>query len=74
MQNKSCNATTFMLLKNMSDFCLNKEPDFSSQCFPLDYHDLKVVEAVWCIFFALSGFTGNLLTLLAIPYAAKKHQ
>ena len=32
----------------------------------------EALNAVWCAINAILGISGNLLTLLAIPYAAKR--
>ena len=65
-----CNQT--LLLKNWSDFCLDNSFDFPETCYPSEHYDLKFVLAILCVVFCIIGFAGNLLTIIAIPYAAKK--
>ena len=68
---ESCNIdTTF----NLSSICLNQSYDFPPQCYPSEDQHLKIIEGVWCVINAIIGFTGNLLTIIAIPYAAKHKQ
>ena len=66
-----CNVSTTL---NLSFFCLDKVYDFPKQCFPSEFHHFKIIEGIWCVINAIIGSTGNLLTILAIPYAAKKKQ
>ena len=61
----------------MSKFCLTQwENGFTNgteECFPSYITDtVAVLTGIWCIFNAIIGFTGNLLTLLAIPFAANR--
>ena len=61
----------------MSEFCLTQwEKGFTNgteECFPSYINDtVAVLTGTWCIFNAIIGFTGNLLTLLAIPFAANR--
>ena len=37
-------------------------------------HALRVAVGIWCLFVAIVGILGNLLTLFALPYAKKKNQ
>ena len=36
--------------------------------------DISVFAGIWCIVNAVLGICGNLLTILAIPYAAKRQK
>ena len=52
---------------NISDDLCNQ----MDKCYP--YPDgLSIFAGLWCIVNAFVGFSGNLLTLLAIPYAQRK--
>ena len=68
---QKCNGSS---LEIFSDFCLNKTNSFASQCFPSGYEALRFAVGVWSIIFGIVGFVGNLLTIIAIPYAAKNNQ
>ena len=74
----TCNDTLLdtNLLFNLSHHCLI-DPDFSPDCFPDEFEwsaGVTIAEGIWCILNAVIGFFGNLLTLLAIPYAAHKNK
>ena len=43
-------------------------------CYPLEGDPLGTAAGVWCIINAVVGFSGNLLTLLAIPLAKKNNR
>ena len=66
----NCNAS---LLVEFSDLCLS-QPNFTSHCFPTEYYNLRIAVGVWSIISGFVGFAGNLLTIIAIPYAAKNNQ
>ena len=68
---ESCNVSTTL---NLSFICLNETYDFPSQCYPSNFQHFKIIEGVWCAINAIIGLTGNLLTIIAIPYAAKHKQ
>ena len=68
---QKCNGS---LLEEFSGFCLNKTNSFAPQCFPSEYTALRFAVGVWSIIFGIVGFVGNLLTIIAIPYAAKNNQ
>ena len=58
----------------MSDLCLEAWYNGSNEtenCFP-DRSVSGLFSAVWCMINGGIGFTGNLLTILAIPFCAKK--
>jgi hypothetical protein len=68
MVTTTCNASDVI---KYSDMCLDKDPP--DDCYP-NYSSLAA--AMWQAFLVLNiivGLTGNLLTLLSIPYA-KYHQ
>ena len=76
----TCNDSTSdtSLLLNISDYCLtNPDVDFSKDCFPNELIGFKIttiVEGIWIIINVVIGFIGNLLTILAITYAAHKNK
>ena len=61
----------------MSNFCLNVSQDRDT-CFPEKYksHDgevgIAIIAGILCTINAFIGTFGNLLTLIAIPFAAKR--
>ena len=69
MENVTCNHTTLL---DFSHFCL-LNPN-NSQCFPSEYDNWIEAEILFALVNSLIGFAGNLLTILAIPYAAQKNQ
>ena len=66
-----CNES---LLVNFSDFYLSQQENFPAQCFPSEYINLRIAVGIWAIICGIVGFIGNLLTIIAIPYAAKNNQ
>ena len=69
MENITCNHTTLLYFSN---FCL-LNPN-NSQCFPSEYDNWIEAEIIFALINSFIGFAGNLLTILAIPYAAQKNQ
>ena len=63
-----CNDTN--IVEVWSDYCLNVV--FLGACYPSKRYEFKFALGIWCVILGLIGFFGNLLTILAIPYAAKK--
>ena len=64
------------IVYNLSLLCIdNALPDeIKSQlnCFPKQFTDASsTIVGIWCVINSFIGFTGNLLTLCAIPHAAK---
>ena len=68
-----CDNSNSSILRKWSDFCLDNFDGFPNQCFSSD-HKLTFWLGLWCILNAVVGFVGNLLTIIAIPYAAKKQK
>ena len=66
----SCNGSKYIQM--FSDFCLQHPEEF--QCFPQQMRDISVFAGIWSIVNAVLGICGNLLTILAIPYAAKRQK
>ena len=64
-----CNDTNDV--EGWSDYCLNVV--FLDACYhPSKHYEFKFALGIWCAVLGLIGFVGNLLTIIAIPYAAKK--
>ena len=61
---------------NLSSFCTNlsKTEEESKICFPEDIRSFSILAGIWCIINAIVGFSGNLMTLLAIPFAARRNK
>ena len=61
---------------SMSKLCLEAWASKSNEtenCFPNSTHDtIGTIYGIWWMVNVFIGFTGNLLTLLAIPYCAIK--
>ena len=62
---------------SMSENCLNTSINYFANCFP--YNDkngvvVATIAGILCTINAIVGFFGNLLTILAIPYAASKNK
>lgn len=71
----SCDPSNHSAILILSELCINdnRENQTSYECFSKDISTtLSNFAGVWCIINATLGFTGNLLTLLAIPYACWK--
>ena len=66
-----CDNSNSSILRKWSGFCLDNSNGFPDQCFSSD-HKLTFWLGLWCIINAVIGFAGNLLTILAIPYAANR--
>ena len=66
VENVTCNPSTLL---NLSNFCLS-HPN-ASHCFHSDYSAWIEAEIISALVNSFIGFAGNLLTILAIPYAAK---
>ena len=66
----SCNGSKYIQM--FSEFCLQHPEE--SQCFPQQMRDSSVFAGIWCIVNAILGFCGNLLTIFAIPYAARRQK
>ena len=63
-------------LTNMSTECLDPKRNIwgvENICTPFTWN-LRHAAGVWCIINAVVGFAGNLLTILAIPYACWKRK
>ena len=56
----------------ISEFCERSEIQSDVECFSKDVPvQFSTFVAVWCILNAICGTCGNLMTLLAIPWATK---
>ncbi len=67
----TCN--TSIQIQELSDFCIS-HPDANEVCYPESFKAISIPSGVWCIVNAIVGFAGNLLTLVAIPYASSKQK
>ena len=62
---------------DMSKICLNTTINSVEDCFPEDYLDnggigFATIAGILCVINAIIGTLGNLLTLVALPFATKK--
>ena len=79
-QSLTCNSIKDILA--LSELCVKNDQDLTLlDCVPNarandenrnTRHALRMAVGVWCIFVAMVGVFGNLLTLFALPYAKKK--
>ena len=54
------------------DHTLSDEIRRNLNCFPNQFTVISsTIVGIWCLINSFIGFTGNLLTLCAIPYAAR---
>ena len=75
VENISCDPYNYSSILELSSLCIgdNLQDGISPECFSNNISiALSNFAGVWCIINAILGFTGNLLTLLAIPYACWK--
>ena len=61
----------------MSKICLNTSINKQSDCFPSNYKDkdgigFATMAGILCTLNAIIGTFGNLLTILALPFAARR--
>ena len=69
-------------VKLLSHFCLNGSfsdlsvMEWNLRCFPTyqEYVELRRATGIWCLFTFILGILGNLLTLVAVPYAKWRHR
>ena len=69
-------------VSQLSHICLNGSffdlplPEWNSRCFPtyLENVELRRATGIWCLITFILGILGNLLTIVAIPYAKWKHR
>ena len=74
MGNKvSCSTSENIFMLN--ELCMNGSNSSNLECYK-DHGSMtnasRISTGVWYIFIALIGIFGNITTLIAIPYAAKK--
>ena len=69
-----CDPSNYSAISELSILCVEKAQNNEMyDCFPKEISTvLSKFAGVWCVVNASLGFTGNLLTLLAIPYACWK--
>ena len=66
----------------LSHVCLNgsfahlSRKEWNKRCFPTINEDVTIrrITGIWSLFNFIAGTVGNLLTLIAIPYAARKRR
>ena len=69
MENLNCTPHNFY---NLSKFCTGYHENAPDNCIPPADHRRAL--GVWASIIAVIGVLGNMLTLLAIPYAAQKER
>ena len=69
-----CDPSNHSAIIELSKLCVeNARNNEIYDCFSKEISDtLSSFAGIWCVINAFLGFTGNLLTLLAIPYACWK--
>ena len=67
----STNLSEILLI---SDLCTNdlSRPLNGDLCFPKELADVSIYLGAWSIFIGILGFFGNLMTLIALPFASKR--
>ena len=60
--------------RNISKICAEQPFTEEFDCFPEYLKDIGSYFGIWCLFIAVLGMFGNLMTIFAIPYAAKKRK
>ena len=70
----TCDPSNYSAILELSKLCVeNARKKEMYDCFSKEISDtLSNFAGIWCVINAFLGFTGNLLTLLAIPYACWK--
>ena len=72
----NCSADEPIAIYNLSRLCLDHsltdQEKVRLDCFPEQFTlATSNIVGTWCVMNCVIGLSGNLLTLLAIPYAAK---
>ena len=70
-QMEICNRS---IIKNISRICTEQPHTEEYPCYPKYLKEVGVYFGIWCIFICFLGMFGNLLTMLAIPYAANRRK
>ena len=70
-QMQICNRDVF---RNFSQICTEQPYTEDYQCYPEYLKNIGVYFGIWCVFISVLGMFGNLLTMLAIPYAANRRK
>ena len=71
-QTKSDNAKMQSCLQNISKICVEEPYTEEYPCYPDYLKKVGTYFGIWCLFISFLGMIGNLLTMLAIPYAANR--
>ena len=64
-----CDRTNSRTVLELSEVCVN---EYVSGCIPKEEQYYRKALGIWAIIIGVVGVLGNILTLLAIPYAARK--
>ena len=59
-------------LQNISKICVEEPYTEEYPCYPDYLKEIGPYFGIWCLFISFLGMFGNLLTMLAIPYAANR--
>ena len=68
VKNLSCDKDN---IYELSKLCVNGSDDGTLDCL-LDHNPYHTALGIWAVFVIVFAVLGNLLTLLAIPYAAHR--
>lgn len=71
-QTHSDNAKMQSCLQNISKICVEEPYTEEYPCYPDYLKEIGPYFGIWCLFISFLGMFGNLLTILAIPYAANR--
>ena len=71
-QTHSDNAKMQSCLQNISKICVEEPYTEEYPCYPDYLKEIGPYFGIWCLFISFLGMFGNLLTMLAIPYAANR--
>ena len=59
-------------LQNISKICVEEPYTEEYPCYPDYLKEIGPYFGIWCLFISFLGMFGNLLTMLAIPFAANR--
>ena len=71
-QTHSNNAKMQSCLQNISKICVEEPYTEEYPCYPDYLKEIGPYFGTWCLFISFLGMFGNLLTMLAIPFAANR--
>ena len=64
--------TTEPVCSNVSDIIFENFVEVCANCISKEDKKYRMALGIWALVIAIIGILGNILTLLAIPYAARK--